>query len=184
MSGDRYFISDQNGVYFVTFTVVDWLDVFIRESYKQIVVRDLNYCIQNKGLEVFCWCLMTSHLHLIVRAKQGSKLSDIIRDFKKHVAKAVIEKIKTEPESRREYLLTHFINAGKADARITTYKFWKEDNHAINLPPEIPDMFQQKMDYIHLNPVKEGIVANAHEYLYSSALDYSGKKGIVNVTVV
>lgn len=184
MSGDRYFISDQNGVYFVTFTVVDWLDVFIRESYKQIVVNDLNYCIQHKGLEVFCCCLMTSHLHLIVRAKEGSKISDIIRDFKKHVAKSVIEKIKTEPESRKEYLLNHFINAGKADARITTYKFWKEDNHAVNLPPEMPDMFQQKMDYIHLNPVKEGIVANAHEYLYSSALDYTGKKGMVHITLV
>ena len=83
MSGDRYFIQDQNGTYFLTFTMVDWLDVFIRENYKQIIAHDLNYCIEHKGLEVFCWCLMTSHIHLIVRAKEGFQLSAIIRDFKK-----------------------------------------------------------------------------------------------------
>jgi len=51
MKGDRYFIQDQNGTYFLTFTVVNWLDVFIRESYNQIITQELNYCIQHKGLE-------------------------------------------------------------------------------------------------------------------------------------
>lgn len=106
MSGDRYFITDQNAIYFVTFTVVDWLDVFIRESYRHQIVSDLNYCISHKGLEVYSWCLMTSHLHLIIRAQEGYRVSDIIRDLKKHSSKAIVEKIRTEPESRREYLLS------------------------------------------------------------------------------
>lgn len=184
MSGDRYFIQDQNGTYFLTFTVVDWLDVFIRESYKQIITHDLNYCIQNKGLEVFCWCLMTNHLHLIVRAKQGFKLSETIRDFKKHVTKTVIEKIKAEPESRKEDLLWHFERAGKLDSRITTYKFWQEDNHAVYLLPTSAEMMREKMNYIHNNPVKDGIVHLPHDYLYSSARDYAGLKGLVNVSLV
>ena len=81
MSGDRYFITDQNAIYFTTFTIVDWLDIFIRENYRAQIAADLNYCIAHKGLEVYCWCLMSSHLHLIIRAKENHRLSDIIRDF-------------------------------------------------------------------------------------------------------
>lgn len=60
MSGDRYKIQDQQGIHFVTFTVVGWLDVFIRREYKDIIVDSLNYCIKDKGLVVYAWCLMTS----------------------------------------------------------------------------------------------------------------------------
>ena len=89
MSGDRYVITDQNACYFLTFTVVDWVDVFIRPVYKQIIVDSLNFCIDQKGLIVFSWCLMTNHLHLIVEAKEGYKLSHIIRDLKKFTAHSV-----------------------------------------------------------------------------------------------
>ena len=181
MSGDRYFITDQNAIYFTTFTVVDWLDIFVRESYRAQIAADLNYCIAQKGLEVYCWCLMTSHLHLIVRAKENQRLSDIIRDFKKHTAKAIIEKIQAEPESRREDLLWHLSRAGNLDKRITYFKFWQEDNHAILLDPFNTPMMEQKMQYIHQNPVVEGWVEQAHEYLYSSARDYAGGKGLVNI---
>lgn len=182
MSGDRYFITDQNAIYFVTFTVVDWLDVFIRESYRHQIVSDLNYCIWHKGLEVYSWCLMTSHLHLIIRAQEGYRVSDIIRDIKKHSSKAIVEKIRTEPESRREYLLSHFERAGRYDSRVSQYKFWTEDNHAIHLDPFDTDKIKQKMDYIHDNPVQEGWVQYAHEYLYSSAMDFAGKKGMVTLS--
>ncbi|MFN8323466.1 MAG: transposase [Chitinophagales bacterium] len=82
MSGDRYFISDQNAVYFVIFTVVDWVDVFTRTVYKNIITDNLNFCIENKGLEVYCWCLMSNHLHAILQAREGYQLSGIIRDYK------------------------------------------------------------------------------------------------------
>jgi putative transposase len=184
MSGNRYFITDQNALYFTTFTIVDWMDVFIRDSYRIQIVEDLNYCIAQKGLEVYYWCLMSSHLHLIISAKDGFRISDIIRDFKKHTAKAIIQKIQEEPESRREDLLWHFIRAGKHDSRITTYKFWQEDNHAIIMDPMNTEMLQQKMDYIHHNPVKEGWVQYPHEYVYSSAKNYAGQCGMVKITFV
>jgi REP element-mobilizing transposase RayT len=184
MSGDRYFINDQNAIYFTTFTVVDWLDVFIRESYRRQIAEDLNYCVTHKGLEVYCWCLMTSHLHMIISAKEDYRISDIIRDFKKHTAKAILNKIRTEQESRREDLLWHFERAGISDSRITAYKFWQEDNHAITIDPKNTDMLQQKMDYIHSNPVKEGWIQYAHEYVYSSAKDYAGQRGLVKIKFV
>ena len=104
MSGDRYLITDQNACYFLTFTVVDWVDVFIRPVYKQIqiIVDSLNFCIEKKGLVVFGWCLMTNHLHLIAEAKDEYKLSHIIRDFKKFTAHSLLKAIEDEPESRKD----------------------------------------------------------------------------------
>ena len=184
MAGDRYSITDQTEMHFTTFTVVDWIGVFIRLSYKNVIAERLNYCIENKGLEVFGWCLMTSHLHLLIRAKEGFVLSHIIRDFKKHTAKTIIDKIKNEPESRREWLLHKLEWAGKFDARITQYKFWQESNHAIIIYNHNPAMMQQKLNYIHQNPVQEGNVELAEEYLFSSARDYAGKKGLVKTTLI
>ena len=182
MSGDRYTISDQQGIYFLTFTVVDWLNVFTRRSYKDTIVDSLNYCIAQKGLIVYSWSLMTNHLHLIASAKESAGLSSVIRDFRKFTAKKVIEQIQQEDESRKEWLLRHFQYAGKYDKRIKQYKFWKEDNHALYLHPTETKIIDQKVDYIHNNPVVEGIVESPEEYLYSSARDYAGEKGLVNIT--
>ncbi|MFM8916415.1 MAG: transposase, partial [Bacteroidota bacterium] len=89
MSGDRYFIRDQNALYFITPTIVNWLDVFVRHEYKHAIVDSLNYCVENKGLNIYAWCLMTSHLHLVASARDGFQMSDILRDFKKFTANKI-----------------------------------------------------------------------------------------------
>jgi putative transposase len=181
MTGDRYFIRDQQAVYFLTFTIVRWLDVFTRPIYKEVIVDALNYCIKNKGMKVHAWCLMSSHLHLIASARDGYRLSDIIRDFKKFTAKEVIRLIKEQPESRREFLLNAFEEEGLADKRITQYKFWKPDNHAIELVPWETNKMDQKLWYIHNNPVEAGLVQYPEQYLFSSARDYGDEKGLVEI---
>ena len=75
MSADNYFITDQNSVCFLTFTVTDWIDVFSRKEYKFEIVDSLNYCIKHKGLTVFAWCLMSNHIHLVCRAEEGFRIS-------------------------------------------------------------------------------------------------------------
>lgn len=174
---------EQSGAYFVTFTVVDWVDVFTRKIYRDIVVDSLNYCVERKGLNVIAWCLMSNHLHAIFSARNGSELSAIIRDCKKHTSKDIVATIQNEPESRREWMLHRFEWAGKYDKRITNFKFWQESNHAIHCSPHFPEMFKQKLDYIHNNPVRSGIVEHPEDYLYSSARSYAGKKGLVEVTL-
>jgi len=131
MSADNYFITDQNATYFLTFTDEDWIAIFTRKEYKVVIADSLNYCIENKGLEVFAWCLMLNHIHLVCRAKEDYRISDIIRDFKKFTAKTILKMIEKEPESRKEWMLYRFKYAGKFDNRIKTYKFWQETNHAI-----------------------------------------------------
>ena len=93
MSGDRYNIADQNAMCFLTFTVTDWVDVFSRKAYKIDLVGSLAYCQQNRGLIINAWCIMTNHMHLIGSAKEGFRLSDIIRDFKKFTAKTIINRM-------------------------------------------------------------------------------------------
>ena len=181
MSGDNYFITDQNAVYFLTFTVTDWIDIFTRKEYKIEIVNSLNYCIQNKGLTVFAWCLMSNHLHLVCIANNGFKLSDIIRDFKKFTSKSILKLIDEIPESRKDWLLYRFEFAGKFDNRIKKYKFWQETNHAILLDNNT--LLEQRISYTHENPVRTLIVAEPHEYLFSSARDYSGEKGYVDVQI-
>ncbi len=169
-------------VYFLTITIVDWLDIFTRPAYKHIIVDSLNYCIDNKGLRVYCWCLMSNHMHLIASASEGNNLSDILRDFKKFTSKDMMRSIKEIPESRREWLLNLFWYAGKNDKKIKYYKVWQEGNDVKEI--NSTDFLDQKMEYIHNNPLRAEIVANPEDYLYSSAKDYSGEKGLVNIEFV
>jgi REP element-mobilizing transposase RayT len=145
MSGDRYIISDQNGLYFLTFTVLDWVDVFTRKDYKIILTESMNYCVEEKGLIVYAWVIMSNHIHVIWQAKEGFSLSDIIRDFKKFTAKRIINMIETETESRKVWMLKKFEYAGTRLNRISKYKFWKDDNHAILLEPNQVKMIDQKI---------------------------------------
>ena len=179
MSSEDYFITDQNAVYFLTFTITDWVDVFTRSCYRLIIVDSLNYCIMNKGLSIFSWCLMSNHLHLIARVNESFKLSDIIRDFKKFTAKRIIEMINEGPESRKEWLIYRFAYAGKYDHRIKNYKVWQDTSHPILLDSDY--LIDQKINYIHQNPVRALIVQNDFDYLFSSVTDFAGTKGMVNI---
>jgi len=179
MSADNYFITDQNAVYFLSFTGTGWIDVFTRKEYKFEIVDSLNYCVENKGLTIFSWCLMSNHIHLVCRAKENFKISEVIRDFKKFTSKSILKLIQEIPESRRDWLLYRFEFPGKFDNRIKKYKFWQETNHAVLL--DTNEMIDQRINYIHQNPVRASIVAHPHEYLFSSALDYAGERGYVDV---
>jgi len=77
-------------VYFVTDTVVDWVDIFSRPTYKHIILESLKYCQEQKGLLIYAWVLMTNHLHMIVGANEDNNVSDIMRDFKKFTSKVII----------------------------------------------------------------------------------------------
>ena len=108
----KYKFHNPDGVYFVTFAVQGWVDVFTRNEYKNILVDNLAHCQKNKGLELFAWCIMSNHVHLIARAEEGHTLSDIMRDYKKFTSKAVLRAIaENRRESRKEWLLKQFETA-------------------------------------------------------------------------
>ncbi len=125
---------------------------------------------------------MSNHLHLIVRAKDGFVLSHTLRDFKKFTSKQITSKIVGVGESRREWLLNKFAFEAKRTARAKNYKVWRDDNHAICL--EKSEWITQRLNYIHQNPVRQMIVNNAVEYIFSSAIDYADGKGLVTISKV
>ena len=168
----------QIGAYFITLTVIDWVDVFTKKEYKDILIDSLKYCIINKGLHVFEFVIMSNHVHAIVSSDK-MPLSDIISDFKKFTAKQIIEQITNSNESRKEWLLKKFAFAGARNSNNKTYQFWQQDYHAIELSNE--KMWRQRMDYIHNNPVRAGVVKHAEDYLYSSARFYYYKKCLIEL---
>ena len=124
----NYKFHDQEQIYFISFATVYWVDVFIRPIYKNILVESIQYCIEAKGLLVYVWVIMTSHVHMIIGTRQV-KMQDIVRDLKKFSSKKIIEAIQN-------------------------------------------------------NPVVEGFVNETYEYKYSSAIGYSGGKGLINVEII
>jgi REP element-mobilizing transposase RayT len=165
--------------YFLTMTVVDWVDLFTRLNHKMAIVDSLRYCCEKKGLYVFGWCLMPSHLHLIANTDGKEKLSDVIRDFKKFTSKILIHQIKNEAESRREWLLNRFEFAAKNHTKTSGYKIWQDGNHAIEVTSE--KVVWQKLRYIHKNPVVDRVVEKEEEYLFSSARDYHDRDSLLKV---
>jgi len=165
--------------YYLTMTVVGWADVFTRPVYKDAIIASLNYCIEKKGLNVYAYVLMTNHLHLLVNSDEPILLKDTIRDFKRHTSKLLIQLIKNEPESRREWLLSLFGIAGVLDTKNKSFKFWQNGNHAIEIYSE--KFVWDKINYIHNNPVKAKLVRKPEDWIYSSASNYMDEESVLKV---
>ena len=180
MNGHK--ITNQHCLHFITPTIVGWLDVFTRRRYKDIIVESLNFCIKNKGLNVHAYVIMSNHLHLIVSAQDGHELSDIIRDFKRHTSKKIIATIiENAKESRQVWLLKIMKYFAKYNSNNTNYQFWKRDNYPVELSS--PRWIKARFDYIHLNPVRAGLVNLPEHYVYSSAKDYvQNEVGLVEIS--
>ncbi len=175
-----YQIYDGYATYYLTFQIVQWADVFTRQRYRDILCDSFNFCTANKGLRVHAYCIMSNHVHCILSAEHGS-LSDIIRDSKAHTARDILHSIQTEPESRRDWLLMLASYAAGGTNRNEKLQLWTHDNHAVELHSD--DFFLQKLAYIHLNPVRAGLVREAEHYIYSSAADYFHRKQVSPVKI-
>jgi REP element-mobilizing transposase RayT len=176
MSEGGYKIRNKEGIHFITFAVVEWVDVFTRKEYKDILIESLKHCQKERGLQIYSWCIMSNHVHLVISAIQNDT-SEILRDFKKFTSKEIIKAITAHPgESRKEWMLEIFKKEGAANSRNVTYQFWRQDNQ----PKELfsSNFTNQKLEYIHNNPVEAGIVEKAEEYIYSSARDYYEGKSV------
>ena len=125
MQNEGYKIREQYGVYFITFTSVQWVDVFSKYCYVETVLESLKFCISQKKLNLHAWCLMTNHIHMIISAQKGN-LSDIIRDFKKFTSGTILKQIETNAEeSRRGWMLWIFKKAGANNSKNSQYQFWQ-----------------------------------------------------------
>ena len=178
----NYKFKNPDGLYFVSFATVFWIDVFIRPVYFDCLVTNLNFCVDKKGMEIYSWCIMPSHVHLVFRSTL-QKPEDLLRDFKTFTSKQIVKLIRENvQESRKEWLLNAFQKAAKKNSNNTNFQFWQQHNKPIELWSNA--VIDQKINYIHNNPVKAGFVDHDYEYLHSSARDYCDVKGLVKVILV
>lgn len=157
------------GLFFVTLTLVGWIDLFTRYDYCDELINNLNFCIDKKGLRVFSFCIMPSHVHMVATLQDEQKqLSDVLRDFKSFSAKQFLKMINEHPqESRKEWLLHMFAYFAKHNGHNSQYQIWQQHNHPIHLFSN--EWVEEKVNYIHQNPVKACLVTEPEAYVYSSA---------------
>ncbi|MCF6171028.1 MAG: transposase [Bacteroidales bacterium] len=143
----------------------------------------MKYNQANKGLILSAWCLMSNHLHLVAETDDEHHLSDFLRDFKKLTSKATVKEIEENAEkSRKKWLLSEFEFAGRHKSNIKNFKFRQDGNEAKEI--HSTSFLEQKVNYIHENAVQAEMVDNAHEYIYSSAKNYAGEPGLIDVALI
>ena len=170
---EKYKFYDPDEMYFITPTIIGWVDVFTKSRYCELVLDSLRYCQKNKGLLVYAWVIMSNHVHMIISCENG-RLSNLIRDLKKFTSTKIVRAIEeNKHESRKRWLLWLL----KKDDKII---FWEKGYHGEEITSI--SFFESKLNYIHQNPVRVRIVEKEEEYLYSSCGDYYGiRKGLIEL---
>lgn len=177
-----YKFRDQTRPYFVTLTTVKWVDVFTRKEYCEEILSSLKFCQQHKGLIVYAWVIMSNHVHLIIGTRFIS-MENIMRDLKKHTSVRIKELISCLPtESRKEWMLGIFREAGKSNSNNYNWQFWQQHNQPIELSDNY--MIESKLEYLHNNPVNAGVVFEPWDYRWSSAGRYAGKNELLEIEFI
>jgi len=172
----RYKICDSDPPYFITCTTVEWIPIFTRKPYFDILINTFNYCRENKGLKIFAYVILDNHFHLVAG---GGNLSKIIKEFKSYTARNIIQQAKAEG---KDWLLSQ-LKYHKLEHKIeSNHQVWQEGFHPEMITSE--EMLAQKIEYSHYNPVKIGVVDKAEDWLYSSARNYLGLPGLLEIDVL
>jgi REP element-mobilizing transposase RayT len=159
----------ENLPYFCTITVLDWVPVFVDARYIEPLIESLTYCRARKSLQLFGFVVMPHHVHLIVAAED---LHAMMRDFKRFTSRTIHDRL--EDDGRRTIL--DWLGRGAQHARRERgeFSFWSDGFHPQAIASRA--VFEQKLNYLHENPVRKGLVQRADEWWYSSAGWYSGRE--------
>ncbi len=174
MGRSRYKFTQVDQPHFMTLTVLHWIPVFTRPETTGILFDSLRH-LMNEGLKVYAYVILENHLHLIAQSHQLDK--DIAR-FKSYTSRALLAYLQ---EKRVKSILDQLAFYKKAHKGDRQYQFWQEGVHPELIQSEV--MMRQKIEYIHHNPVKRGYVDEPEHWRYSSARDYVGVPGLLEVQI-
>jgi REP element-mobilizing transposase RayT len=180
---EGYPIIDQFATHFLTLEVCGGIDLFTKKVYRDILIDAFKYAQQHHQLILNGYVIMCNHIHLVGRANDQQKktLSDIIRDFKKFTHHTMFPIIESGQEERQGWMIHQFAYFGKYNPNNESKQIWTNNNHPEEcFTKEFTDV---KLNFIHQNPVRAGIVGKAEDYIYSSASNYAGKGGILDVEI-
>ncbi|WP_456428760.1 REP-associated tyrosine transposase [Rhodocaloribacter sp.] len=175
MGRSRYKVYEIDQPHFLTATVVRWLPVFAHPPAARVVLDALGYLQREGRLTLYAYVIMENHLHLIAAADD---LRREMRAFKSYTARKIIDWLH---ETKRRAMLDAFREHKQAHKKDRLHQFWQEGNH----PQQIQgaEMLRQKLEYLHGNPVRRGYVEEAIHWRYSSARNYAGLPGLLEVTL-
>jgi len=174
---ERYRVIEGVSYYMVTSTTVSWMPVFISADTCGVITSSLSYCRQNKGLKVYAYVVMPTHFHAVVSTNDPKELSGIIRDVKRHTSRELIRVLK---ECGWHLPLKVFRAAVPGEKGNSEYKVWQDAFHPKGIHTE--ETLRQKIEYVHFNPVRKGLVENASDWMYSSARNYvSGMQTVMEI---
>jgi putative transposase len=162
----RYRINDRAQAHFITATILNWLPVFTTSGCCDVIVRSFAYCREHKALRIYAWVILDTHLHAIVA---GPDLANTIGNLKKFTARELLSQLKTEGRDWLRKQLEFFCARHKT---ASTHQVWQEGVHPQSIPSDT--MMLQKLEYLHNNPVKRGLVAAPEHWRYSSAHEWLG----------
>ena len=176
----KYKFGDSDSLYFITYGVIYWIDVFIRNEYKDVLIDSWKFCQANKGLEIYGWIIMPSHVHMII-SSHSHKLQDTIGQMKSHTSRTLKEIISSSSfESRKEWMIPMMRQAGMTRSNNKDWQFWQQHNQPLVISNA--DEFYKTLEYLHSNPVAAGFVRKQEDWLYSSAGDFYGRKGMIELS--
>lgn len=164
--GDQY-------PYFLTATVNNWLPIFTRPETVNIVIESWKYLQERRGFELFGYVILENHLHFVARS---TALSKDIQSFKSFTANSIISFLSKRGASKLLWFFEHFKRPHKTESK---YQVWEEGSHPLAIETEA--MMAEKLRYIHQNPVKRGYVDLPEHWRYSSARNYAGLEGLIEV---
>ena len=172
MARSRYRITDPVLPHFVTCTVLHWIPVFTRPATVDIVLESLRF-LKQEGLCLHAYVILENHLHMVV---QSSDLNRDMARFKSYTSRQLLSYLAARNARQILNQLAFYRKAHKGDR---AYQFWQEGCHPEWIQNDA--MMRQKIEYIHQNPVKRGYVDQPEHWRYSSARDYAGSTGLIEV---
>ncbi len=173
MPRSRYRITQKNYPHFMTATVNHWLPLFTRTQTVDIVLDSWRFLQREADFEIYGYVILENHLHLIASSQD---IGHDMQRFKSYSARRIIDYLEQSEAKRMLEMLAMFKRVHKIESQ---YQVWEEGNHPQLLESE--QMMRQKLDYIHQNPVKRGYVDVPEHWRYSSARDYAGQAGLIDV---
>lgn len=159
----RYRIVQEHALYFVTFSVVEWLPVFVAEEPCRIVTDSLNFCHKHKHLRVNAYVIMPTHAHAVLFDEDfdADRLQQTLTDMRKYTGHQLTDYCVSQ-------MPTCFAKTLRdAAGKDREHRFWQAGTHPEAIYTEA--FWQQKLDYTHDNPCRKGLVREAHHWRFSSA---------------
>ncbi|MCH7725817.1 MAG: hypothetical protein IH991_04955 [Planctomycetes bacterium] len=163
---ERYRFYSDGAVYFVTFSIVEWLPVFVSEQACKIVTNSLNFCHHKKGMRINAYVIMPTHFHGIFfhESFDAKRLEAVVTEFRKFTGRQLCDFC----EQHMPTCFSETFRKAAGDDR--ERRFWQPSRHPEQIETE--SFWRSKIDYLHENPCRKGFVPRADFWRFSSANDW------------